>query len=218
MAPPRLDHLTITITGTNDAPVAVADTNAATRWSSPGSTRATRRSRAMLGDRQRADQRHRRRHRRDQTVAEVNGSAANVGVAVAGTYGSVTINADGSYSYTLDNADRRHNAWPRASVGDRRVQLHGDRRAWRDLDSTTLTITITGTNDAPVAVADTNAATRWSSPGSTRATRRSRAMLGDRQRADQRHRRRHRRDQGRGRRSTARRRTSAWRWPAPTAR
>ena len=40
-------------------------------------------------------------------------------MAVAGTYGSVTINADGSYSYTLDNADRRHQrAGPGRDVTD----------------------------------------------------------------------------------------------------
>ncbi len=37
------------------------------------------------------------------TVKEVNGVAANVGTAVAGTYGSVTIDADGGYTYTLAN-------------------------------------------------------------------------------------------------------------------
>src|SRR4051794_14222632 len=34
-------------------------------------------------------------------------------------------------------------------------ELHRHRRAWCDVD-TSLTITLTGTNDAPVAVADTN--------------------------------------------------------------
>ena len=40
-----------------------------------------------------------------KTVSAVNGLAGNVATAVAGTYGSLTLNADGSYSYTLDNAD-----------------------------------------------------------------------------------------------------------------
>ena len=39
------------------------------------------------------------------TVAAVSGSAANVGTVVTGTYGSVTIASDGSYTYTLDNSD-----------------------------------------------------------------------------------------------------------------
>ena len=32
-------------------------------------------------------------------------AAGNVGSAVTGTYGSVTIAANGSYTYTLDNGD-----------------------------------------------------------------------------------------------------------------
>ena len=38
------------------------------------------------------------------TVGTVNGSAANVGNSIAGTYGHLTLNADGSYSYVADNA------------------------------------------------------------------------------------------------------------------
>lgn len=38
-------------------------------------------------------------------VSEVNGVAASVGVSVATTYGSIVINADGSYVYTLDNSN-----------------------------------------------------------------------------------------------------------------
>ena len=37
-------------------------------------------------------------------VTQVNGSAANVGNSVAGTYGHLTLNANGSYSYIADNA------------------------------------------------------------------------------------------------------------------
>ena len=38
-------------------------------------------------------------------VASVSGSALNLGVSVLGTYGSVIINANGTYTYTLDNND-----------------------------------------------------------------------------------------------------------------
>jgi len=38
------------------------------------------------------------------TVNGVNGAAGNVGQAVAGLYGSLTLNADGSYAYVLNNA------------------------------------------------------------------------------------------------------------------
>ena len=36
------------------------------------------------------------------TMTKVNGSAGNIGVAIAGTYGHLTLNADGSYSYDAD--------------------------------------------------------------------------------------------------------------------
>jgi len=36
-------------------------------------------------------------------VSQVNGSGGNVGNSVAGTYGHITINANGSYDYTADN-------------------------------------------------------------------------------------------------------------------
>src|SRR5213075_1359968 len=90
-----------------------------------------------------------------KAVSAVNGVAANVGSAVAGTYGSVTMMSDGSYSYALDNADPDTNALAQG-------QVVSDVFSYTVVDangatsSTTLTIGITGTNDAPVAVADTN--------------------------------------------------------------
>ena len=92
-----------------------------------------------------------------KTVTAVNGSAANVGQPLAGTYGSLTLAADGSWSYTLNNADPDTNALAQGADRHRRLHLHGDRRNGAT-STATLTITITGTNDAPVAVADSNAA------------------------------------------------------------
>ena len=76
--------------------MAVADTNAGDAVTeagvNPGNT-------PFAGDPSAAgnvlDQRHRRRHRRHQDGARST-AAGNVGTAVAGTYGSLTINADGS--------------------------------------------------------------------------------------------------------------------------
>ena len=39
------------------------------------------------------------------TVAAVNGMAGNVGTAVVGTYGSLVLGADGTWTYTLANGD-----------------------------------------------------------------------------------------------------------------
>src|SRR5438477_601516 len=87
-----------------------------------------------------------------RTVSAVNGAGTNVGTAVAGTYGSVTILSDGSYSYALNNADPDTNALAQGQVATDQLPSFPTRRS-SDLSSTTLTITITGTNDAPVAVA-----------------------------------------------------------------
>ena len=77
---------------------------------------------------------------------------------MVGTYGSVTINSDGSYTYTLDNTDAQTNALAQGeSVTDVFSYTVTDGGA---TDTATLTITITGTNDGPVAVGDTNAAMR----------------------------------------------------------
>ncbi|MGE4446132.1 MAG: VCBS domain-containing protein, partial [Synergistaceae bacterium] len=83
------------------------------------------------------------------TVSQVNGDSANVGNPVAGTYGSVTINTNGTYSYTLNNSLPAVQA---LAVGETFTDTfattttdeHGATR------STTLTITINGTNDTPV--------------------------------------------------------------------
>jgi VCBS repeat-containing protein len=129
--------LTVTVTGTNDGPVAVANTAAVQEdvTTSASGNVLTNDTDADVGD--------------TKTVSAVNGGAGNVGVAVAGTYGSATINADGSYSYTLNNASA-------AVQGLRAGQTATDsftytmRDAAGATSSTTLTVTVTGTNDTPV--------------------------------------------------------------------
>ena len=122
--------LTITITGTNDGPVANPDTNTIA----------------------------------EDTVAPVTGNVltndtdADTGDtltvtttgAQVGTYGTVTIAANGAYSFTLNNGNAAVQA---LGVGQTLTQSfnytisdgHGG------TSTSTLTITITGTNDGPVA-------------------------------------------------------------------
>ena len=85
-----------------------------------------------------------------QTVTLVNGAAGNVGVAVAGTYGTLTLNSNGSYTYTLNNAA--------AIVQQLRAgQSVTDTFSYQMADgsaataSANLVVTITGSNDLPVA-------------------------------------------------------------------
>lgn len=82
------------------------------------------------------------------SIAAVNGQAALVGAAVAGSYGVFVLNADGSYSYDLDNGSSAVQALAEGEVVTETL-------SYSVTDGTgeavaTLTITITGRNDAPV--------------------------------------------------------------------
>ena len=90
------------------------------------------------------------------TVAAVHGVALQRRRVVTGTYGAVTIDAGGTYTYTLDNSDSIPTRW-------RRTPRSTDVFTYTVTDTVgatstaNLTITITGTNDAPVAIGDANA-------------------------------------------------------------
>ena len=141
--------LTITVTGVNDNPVAVVDTNSGDAVVEAGVNPAdtpfagdTTASGNVLFNDTDIDSGDTR------TVSAVNGDGLNVGSTVAGTYGSVTIGSDGSYTYTLDNNDSDTNALAQGATATdvftyTMVDNHGGS------STTTLTITVTGTNDLP---------------------------------------------------------------------
>jgi len=82
-------------------------------------------------------------------VTSVNGDTANVGQALSGLYGDVTIHADGTYSYALDNTKTAIQALADGvTVTDTFTYDVAD--GFGGTDQATLTITITGTNDVPV--------------------------------------------------------------------
>ena len=107
--------LTITITGTNDAPVAVGDSNGGDAVTesgvNPGDT-------PFPGDPSAAGNVLANDTEVDSgdttTVTEVNGAALNVGQPLVGLYGTLTLAADGTWSYALDNADWTPTPWRRA--------------------------------------------------------------------------------------------------------
>ncbi|HEV7912711.1 MAG TPA: VCBS domain-containing protein, partial [Albitalea sp.] len=147
---PATGTLTITITGTNDAPTAVADIAIAaeaggvlngTPGINPSGNVLANDTDPDVGD--------------PKTVNRVAGSSANVGADVVGSYGTLRLNADGSYVYTVDNSN--------AAVQQLRLASNtlSESFSYRMTDGITnsgtvnLVITITGSNDAPVAVANT---------------------------------------------------------------
>ena len=89
-----------------------------------------------------------------KTVSAVNGQSASVGVAIIGLYGSVQINADGSYTYTLDNSKAATQALTQGQLASEAFSYTVKDTAGAT-SSSTLTVSVTGTNDAPVATADT---------------------------------------------------------------
>ena len=86
-------------------------------------------------------------------VLSVGGSAGNVGHAVAGQYGSVTINDDGSYTYTANNGAAE-------ALGLNETATDTFSFTVTDADTPeTLTFHITGTNDAAIVTSETQTLT-----------------------------------------------------------
>ncbi|RYY04220.1 MAG: retention module-containing protein [Gammaproteobacteria bacterium] len=78
-------------------------------------------------------------------VSQVNGNAANVGIGVVGTYGTITLNANGSYTYAANNANSLAAGVTATDSFSYQVSDgHGG------TSTATVTITITGTNDAAI--------------------------------------------------------------------
>jgi VCBS repeat-containing protein len=142
-------QVTIILTGTNDTPVAIADSNAGDAVKEAGVKNGNT---AEAGDPNAVgnvltndtdvDQNH------VLSVAAVGGFASNVGQAVTGTYGTLTLNADGSYSYVLNNDDPDTQALKQDEAAQDIFQYtvtdeHGA------TSTANLTINIGGTNDAP---------------------------------------------------------------------
>ena len=76
----------------------------------------------------------------------------DVGTIVVGIYGSLVLNANGSWTYTLDNTNPLTNALAQgAHASD--IFSYTESDGHGGTSTTTLTIDITGTNDAPVVVA-----------------------------------------------------------------
>ncbi|WP_197453465.1 Ig-like domain-containing protein [Caulifigura coniformis] len=129
--------LTVTITGSNDAPVAVNDTATAVEDgpSVPGDV-LTNDSDVDTGD--------------SLAVSGVKagtgaGPFTAAGTSVEGEYGTLTLNADGTYTYAADLADTLAQDEPATDIFT--YQIVDESGA---VTTATLTVSITGTNDAPV--------------------------------------------------------------------
>ncbi|MCF8177341.1 MAG: tandem-95 repeat protein [Sulfuritalea sp.] len=145
----------LTVNPVNDAPVAVVDTSAVNEDASLSVTTFNGVIQGLGTD---TDV--------DNTTGSllVSGAVAGTGTvtqgagiatSLAGTYGHLTLNADGSYTYIADQsaADSLATGVTATDVFTYTVKDPSNAVS----NSTTLSITVTGTNDAPIAVADTGA-------------------------------------------------------------
>ena len=145
----RTATLTITIFGTNDAPVANADTN----WAQEDARQCQRQRAADAGAPGRSE-RNPELLRTSPTPMwmsrplTVTAFTGNIG------HGTLALGTNGAYTYTLDNGNSAVQALDDGeTLTDAYTYTVSDGTVSR---TATLTITIFGTNDAPVANADTN--------------------------------------------------------------
>ena len=126
--------LTITITGAEDLPVAVNDT--ATIAEDAATVTGGVKTNDTNGDGTPA-----------QNTTALSGSPT-------GSYGTVSLNPDGTYTYTLNNANPTvQQLAPGETLAETYTYVLTDKDG--DTSTATLTITITGAEDLPVAVNDT---------------------------------------------------------------
>ncbi|WP_299694195.1 Ig-like domain-containing protein, partial [uncultured Vibrio sp.] len=139
--------LTITVTGTNDAPIARNDVGALGEDATLDVTTLNGLlkndsdidggSLEVIGIRTGAEN-------------AANSTTGTVGVGLVGSFGTLTVNDDGSYNYVADNADSLKVG---EQVSETFTYTISDGQG--GTDTATLTISVTGTNDGPNAIDDT---------------------------------------------------------------
>ncbi|WP_242208360.1 MULTISPECIES: VCBS domain-containing protein [unclassified Pseudomonas] len=82
------------------------------------------------------------------------GTVGSVGTSLRGLYGDLLINADGSYSYTVDNTLAAVQALRQSGQTLNEVFTYTIVDRWGDTSTAELRITVDGRNDTPVAVDD----------------------------------------------------------------
>ena len=143
--------LIFTVTGINDAPVADNETDAVNEDATLTVTDGT--SDVLHGDTDADDS-------ASLTVSAIrtgaeggSGTAGSIGSGLTGTYGTLTLASDGTYTYVADQS-AADDLDASDTVTDIFTYTVSDGTA---TDTGTITITVTGINDAPVAVNDTDA-------------------------------------------------------------
>ncbi|TXH87488.1 MAG: type I secretion C-terminal target domain-containing protein, partial [Rhodoferax sp.] len=158
--------VTMTVTGRNDVPVAVANTATAVEaggisnaiaGTNPTGNVLTNDTDVDVGD--------------TKTVAAVSGTAAGtVGGSTSGNYGTLSLNADGTYTYTVNNNLAAVQALRTTANTLTDTFTYTVRDAAGLTSSASLTVTIQGANDAPIATVDTGSVAENATLTTTAAT------------------------------------------------
>ena len=142
--------ITVNVTADNDAPVATDDTASATEGSS---TTVSNASNGLIDDN---DTDTENDTLTITNISHTNGNSSSVtssttysnGTSIVGTYGTLTIGADGTYTYTPNDT-----LGSGETGSDVFTYTVSDGTA---TDTATITFSVTGGNDAPVASNDNN--------------------------------------------------------------
>lgn len=145
--------VTVTYDGANDAPLWKSDAVGAVKEDAAASASTT-------GTLARGEHFTDADANDTHTIIKAGGNSITPGgnVSLSGTYGSITINSNGTYTYTLNNnADNVQSlAKDQEVTDDFKFTVSDGQGGEIEL---TITINITGTNDAPKLADDTNAVT-----------------------------------------------------------
>ena len=143
--------ITVNVTNVNNAPVADNETNSVNEDATLTVTDGA--SDVLHGDTDADDS-------ASLTVSAIrtgaeggSGTAGSIGSGLTGTYGTLTLASDGTYTYVADQS-AADDLDASDTVTDIFTYTVSDGTA---TDTGTITITVTGINDAPVAVNDTDA-------------------------------------------------------------
>jgi VCBS repeat-containing protein len=88
------------------------------------------------------------------SLANASGYESNVGASVTGMYGGITINADGSYQYTVDNSNSTVQSLRTSTETLQDIFTYTMRDTDGVTSTTQVTITIQGANDTPIDIVD----------------------------------------------------------------
>ncbi|MEO5332711.1 MAG: cadherin domain-containing protein, partial [Magnetococcus sp. YQC-5] len=150
--------LTVSIQGANDAPVGVNGTGNATEagGTANGTAGNNATGNVLTNDTDPESDTLTAIAIRTGDV-EGNGTSGKIGTALTGSYGSLTLNNDGSFSYTINDSNTTVQA---LKVNQSLTESFNYTLSDGSLtDMAVVTITIQGANDAPVGVDDTGSAT-----------------------------------------------------------